>query len=118
MTFFCERDKEKKNFPIERFPIERMVLNDNDRFIRITGVVNDLGMHARPASRIAQIAETAKSDVWICVDRVKADAKSVIDILTLCAVKGTQITVQIADQTDKAVMDQIIDYFKSGFGEL
>lgn len=113
MTFFYERYKEKKIFSIER-----MILNDNDKFKRRTSVVNDLGMHARPASRIAQIAETAKSDVWLCVGMVKVDAKSIIDILALCAVKGTQITMQIADQTDKAVMDQIIDYFESGFGEL
>ena len=75
-------------------------------------------MHARPASKIAQIAESAESDVWISVNSNKVDATSIIDILTLCAVKGTQIVVEIENEKDMIVLDQIVDFFETGFGEM
>jgi phosphocarrier protein len=85
---------------------------------RKTSVINELGMHARPASKIAQMAELAQSDVWLCVNSTKVDATSIIDILTLCAVKGTQIVIEIENQADSVVLDQIIDFFEIGFGEV
>ena len=75
-------------------------------------------MHARPASKIAQIAEAALSDIWLSVNSTKVDATSIIDILTLCAVKGTKIVVEIENQEDMMILDQIVDFFEAGFGEL
>ncbi|MBU8849770.1 MAG: HPr family phosphocarrier protein [Desulfobacterales bacterium] len=85
---------------------------------RRTSVKNALGMHARPASKIAQIAETAHSDVWLCANSIKVDAASIIDILTLCAVKGTKIVIEIENQEDIVILDQIADFFEAGFGEI
>lgn len=91
----------------------------NTRIIaRQTRVKNELGMHARPASQIAQMAETAQSDVWICANDAKVDATSIIDILTLCAVKGTKVEIEIEAQEDTMVLDQIVDFFEIGFGEI
>lgn len=75
-------------------------------------------MHARPASKIAQIAESAQSDIWIRSNSAKVDATSIIDILTLCAVKGTQIVIEIENEEDMVILDQIVDFFEAGFGEL
>ena len=74
-------------------------------------------MHARPASKIAQIAESAKSSVWLRVNTEKVDATSIIEILTLCAVKGTEVVIEIENQKDVIVLDQIVDFFETGFGE-
>ncbi|MFH2092858.1 MAG: HPr family phosphocarrier protein [Pseudomonadota bacterium] len=93
-------------------------MNYNQKLTRRTSVKNELGMHARPASKIAQIAGEAKSDVWLSIDSQKSDAASIIDILSMCAVKGTQICVEIEDEADTLILDQIIDFFESGFGEI
>lgn len=85
---------------------------------RRTMVKNELGMHARPASKIARIAETARSCVWLCANTKKVDAASIIDILTLCAVKGTKIVIEIENREDSMVLDQIVDFFEAGFGEI
>ena len=91
----------------------------NSRIIaRSTSVKNELGMHARPASKIAQIADLAKSDVWLCANSTKVDATSIIEILTLCAVKGTKIVIEIENQEDIMFLDQIVDFFEAGFGEI
>jgi len=94
-----------------------MILKNTKIIARKTSVINELGMHARPASKIAQIAESAQSEVRLCVNSTKVDATSVIDILTLCAVKGTQIVVEIKNQEDVLILDQIVDFFEAGFGE-
>lgn len=83
-----------------------------------TSVINELGMHARPAGKIAQIALDAKSGVWLCTADTRVDASSIIDILTLCAVKGTDVEVKIDNPEDRAVLDQIVAFFEDGFGEL
>jgi phosphocarrier protein HPr len=92
-------------------------LNDNIKLTRLTLVKNELGMHARPASQIALMAAAATGDIWMQVDSQKIDASSIIDILSLCAVKGTQISVEIDKPDDVLILDQIVDFFESGFGE-
>jgi len=84
---------------------------------KITLVKNELGMHARPASKIAQMASTAQFEVWLCVNSTKVDATSIIDILTLGAVKGTKIVIEIENREDIKILDQIVDFFEVGFGE-
>ena len=92
-------------------------MNDNPTLSLETSVKNELGMHARPASQIAQLAESASSEVWLHMDSHKVDASSIIDILAMCAVKGSQIRVEIEDEKDSAILKEIVSFFESGFGE-
>ncbi len=75
-------------------------------------------MHARPASKIAKMVNSAHSAVWLCANSTKVDAASIIDILTLCAVKGTKIVIEIENQEDTMILEQIFDFFEAGFGEI
>ncbi|CCK79614.1 HPr family phosphocarrier protein [Desulfobacula toluolica] len=93
-------------------------MKNSEIITRKTLVKNELGMHARPASKIAQMAELAQSDIWLCANSTKVDATSIIDILTLCAVKGTRIVIEIENQEDMVILDRIVDFFETGFGEI
>lgn len=75
-------------------------------------------MHARPASQIAQMAEQAAAGIWLNANQNKVDATSIIDILTLNAVKDTNVVVEIENDLDKKILDQIVEFFEDGFGEL
>jgi phosphocarrier protein len=93
------------NYPLKNFSKDIMI-------------INELGLHARAAAKIAEIAAEAKSGVWILKDDKKADAKSIIDILTLGCVKGAEITVQIEDYTSDAhILNRIESLVQNGFGE-
>lgn len=83
-----------------------------------TQVINELGMHARPAGVIAKMADEAQSDIWLQVNSNKVDATSIIDILTLGAAKGTIVVVGIKDRQDAQILDRIVGFFESGFGEM
>jgi len=85
---------------------------------KATLVKNELGMHARPAGVIAKIAMTAQDEIRLCVNSDKVDATSIIDILTLGAVKGTKVVIEIENQEDVAILNQIVDFFEAGFEEM
>lgn len=57
-------------------------------------VTNDLGLHARPAALVAKTAQQFTAQVTISVEDRLVDAKSILDILSLAAVKGTTLTVR------------------------
>ena len=90
---------------------------DRDSLSKDLIIVNELGMHARSAAKIAGIAITATSGVWIEKDGEQVDAKSVIDILTLACPKGSQITVSISEKIDRDILNKIADLVENGFGE-
>tara|TARA_B100000614_G_scaffold209010_1_gene191832 strand:+ start:522 stop:914 length:393 start_codon:yes stop_codon:yes gene_type:complete len=112
LTFHFGRYKEDKNFSLEDVD-----LNTEQSISRQTKVVNALGMHARPAAKIAEMAGAAKGNIWLSTDGATVDASSIIDILTLCAVTGTKITIHTDDPEDSAVAEEIKTFFDQGFGE-
>ena len=94
-----------------------MVAEKNQKKYRHTTIINDLGLHARSAAQIAHIAQNSIAKVWIEKDDEKADASSIIDILTLACAKETKITIIIEDPGDLPILDAIADLVDSGFGE-
>ncbi|RJP76303.1 MAG: HPr family phosphocarrier protein [Desulfobacteraceae bacterium] len=80
-------------------------------------IQNELGLHARPAALIAAIAQKANSKVWMIRNEEKVDASSIIDILTLACLKGTEVTFQVEDPSDSDVLERIGNLFQNGFGE-
>ena len=64
-------------------------------------VINELGLHARSATRIATLAQQATSGVWVIRGAARADATSVVDILTLACEKGSTITLKVDDPSDR-----------------
>lgn len=99
------------------FSYERTVLKNSDNITRKTSIKSVFGMHARPASGIAQIAGSAQGGVWLHANSKKVDATSILDILLLSATRGTEVLVEIEDQKDMEILDKIIDFFEIGFGE-
>ena len=80
-------------------------------------IVNDLGLHARSAAKLAQLAEEANGGVWIIKNGNTADATSMLDILTLACPAGTEITVGIEDEADLNTLERMATLIRSGFGE-
>jgi phosphocarrier protein HPr len=80
-------------------------------------ITNELGLHARAASKIAQIAVRAKDTIWIVKEGEKVDASSIIDILTLGCSKGTTITFTTGNDSDADILNDIIMLVEKGFGE-
>jgi len=80
-------------------------------------VVNDLGLHARAAAKIAELARKAVSKVWVQIDEERVDARSILDILTLGCEKGSKLTIVINDRSDMETLDRMVELVQNGFGE-
>jgi phosphocarrier protein len=81
-------------------------------------IQNSFGIHARPAAKIAQIAENSKQSVWISTQHDKVDAGSIIDILTLGASFGTKVIIEIETPEDIDILKSISSLIESRFGEV
>jgi len=84
---------------------------------KVTYINNELGLHARSAARIAEIAKNSGGNVWVMKDDHKADASSIMDLLTLVCEKGTKIRIIIEDPADTDILDSIVNLVDNGFGE-
>ena len=80
-------------------------------------IVNDLGLHARAAAKLAKLARQASGPVWLEADSERVDAGQILDILTLAAAKGNQVRVEIENAADADILDLIAELFADGFGE-
>ena len=89
----------------------------NRRLSKEVVVVNELGLHARSAAKIARCVKSAASTIWIMSGVEKADASSIIDILTLGCTKGSKIKVIIDDPSDIDILYNLVRMIENGFGE-
>lgn len=92
-------------------------MTDIKELSRNVVIVNELGMHARSAAKVAALAQNATANIWIQKGDARADASSIIDILTLGCEKGSQITVRIENQADTNILSKIFELVANGFGE-
>ena len=91
--------------------------NSDAKLLRPATIINELGLHARSAAKIAEVAQKARYKVWIARDSEEVDAASIIDLLTLGCNQGTEIVVRIENAADRPILNQIIDLVEAGFGE-
>ena len=78
---------------------------------------NQVGLHARPATFFIQKANEFKCSIWIEFEERRVNAKSLLGVLSLGIVKGTEITL-IADGADEeAALDALSRLIASDFGE-
>ena len=62
-------------------------------------ILNRLGLHARPASRFAQLASEFDAEVWLEKDGVAVNGKSILEVLILACPQGSVLTIK-ADGPD------------------
>lgn len=80
-------------------------------------VSNKSGLHARPASLIAETANKFDADIFLEYNGEKKNAKSILDIMTLAAEKGTKISLVASGKQAKEAIEAIEKLFKKKFDE-
>ena len=78
-------------------------------------IVNALGLHARAATKLVQLASKFPCEVEVAREDQAANGKSVMGVLLLCGSKGTVLEVRCtgdrADECLKAIGQLIADRF-------
>ncbi|MCS6551621.1 dihydroxyacetone kinase phosphoryl donor subunit DhaM [Curtobacterium flaccumfaciens pv. flaccumfaciens] len=86
---------------------------DSDRVSASVELVNETGLHARPAAEFVKTA--AKYDASVHVNGV--DAKSLLAIMALALPKGATVSIDATGQDAQAAVDALVELVRSGFGE-
>ena len=80
-------------------------------------VKNKLGLHARAATKLVQLAGRFACEVWVSRDDQRANAKSVMGVLLLCGSKGTLLTVEASGDGAGEAVRRIGELIDDRFGE-
>jgi len=80
-------------------------------------IVNELGLHARAATKFVQTANKFKCDVDVEKDGQVVNGKSIMGVLMLVAAKGTSITVRGRGADAEACVEAIGELVRGRFGE-
>jgi PTS hybrid protein len=89
------------------------VPQDPDAVVETVTVVNEEGLHARPAAEFVKLASTF--DAKITVNGV--DGKSLLRIMTLALTRGSDATISATGEQAREAVDGLVDLVRSGFGE-
>lgn len=83
-------------------------------------IINRLGLHARAAAQLVRLASGFQSKIKLirAENAVIADAKSILNVLTLAAAKGVELEIEVEGIDEKEAFEAVQDIFKNGFGEL
>ncbi len=61
---------------------------------RLVTVVNELGLHARPAAEFVKLAGRFKSEITVAKDGEPVNGKSIMGVMTLAAECGAELTLR------------------------
>jgi len=81
-------------------------------------IVNDAGLHARPAAALVKMASKYESDFYIHMYGYKVNGKSILGVMTLAAEKGAEIELELDGPDEKEALKAITELIDSGFGEV
>ena len=78
---------------------------------------NRLGLHARAAAVLVSLTGRFSSSIMIRKKSFEIDGKSILGVLSLAAICGTEVTVTIQGEDSEFAMEEISRLIESGFGE-
>ena len=80
-------------------------------------IKNELGMHARAATRFVQVANRFHADVDVEKDGQVVNGKSIMGVLMLVASLGTQIIVRTRGDDAQEALASLAELIDGKFGE-
>ena len=81
-------------------------------------IINNAGLHTRPAATIVKIASKYQSEFYILKDGININGKSIIGVMTLAAAKESVLTLTFDGVDESEMAEEILAYFNRGFDEL
>src|SRR3546814_20191809 len=79
-------------------------------------ISNKLGLHARAAAKLTQLAGRFSSDIFIARGAQRVNAKSIMGVMMLAAGMGVTVKVDAQGADAEQALDDIPALFPSQFG--
>jgi phosphotransferase system HPr (HPr) family protein len=82
---------------------------------RVIVIRNEQGLHARPAEMFVRLAQKFEAKIQVEKDGYRVEARSIMDLLTLGATKGTELTLEAEGRDAQDAVDALANLVESGF---
>jgi len=79
-------------------------------------IINKAGLHARAASKLAELTASFGSTVQIGHEKM-VDGKSILSLMMLAAIQGTEINIEVDGSDEQLAMTSIKALINDYFGE-
>lgn len=99
----------------EASPSDRIA---EDHFRASLVIVNEMGLHARPASLFVELSNQFHCDVILQKGNERVDGKSILQLLSLSAEAGTTLVLETRGTDAEAALTALRQLVASGFNEI
>jgi phosphocarrier protein NPr len=80
-------------------------------------IVNKLGLHARAATKLAQLSQQFDANISVILNDKSADASSIMALMLLAGGQGKSVTIQTSGQDAKAALASVCQLINDKFDE-
>ncbi len=80
-------------------------------------IINKLGLHARPAALLVQVASKFDSVIEFEANGIKVNGKSIMGVMMLAAAYGNELVVMANGEDAESAVSAIEDLVNSKFDE-
>ncbi len=80
-------------------------------------IVNEAGLHARPAAALVKMASNFESDFYIHMYGYRVNGKSILGVMTLAAEQGAELELEFNGKDEKKAAEAVTELIENGFGE-
>lgn len=80
-------------------------------------IVNRLGLHARAAGKLVNLAKTFSSEITLTRDAEEVDSKSIMAVMLLAAPIGTELLLKVNGEDAQVAFDAVSELIRNRFGE-
>ncbi|HEY7535442.1 MAG TPA: HPr family phosphocarrier protein [Thermodesulfobacteriota bacterium] len=84
---------------------------------KVFTIKNRLGLHARAAALFVRLSNKFSSDIKLIKDGYEVNGKSILGVLSLAAIQGSEVMIVTAGEDAKEALSEIEKLIEDGFGE-
>lgn len=76
-------------------------------------VLNQTGLHARPAAALVQFVKNVPGEVELIKEGKVANAKSIFSVMSLGISKDTEITVKVTGENEEENVEKVVEFIQN-----
>lgn len=85
--------------------------------VREVTVLNETGIHARPASMFVKMAGKFRSDIFVIKDENEINAKSIMGVMAGGIAQGTVVQIKAVGEDEVSAVNELVQLIIDRFGE-
>ncbi len=81
-----------------------------------TKILNKYGFHVRPSTQFMQKAREFKSEITVEAEDIRADGKSIMQLMALGAMQGAEVRITAVGPDANAAVEALVALVQGRFG--